>query len=358
MPLLRDEQGTTRSVAALHGTVLAVGAVLAGLLGVALTRRLGRRAVVTAGALLVAAGVLLLVGGPGLPATLAGALLAGTGGSIALTATSPALAEHHGPAGAAALAEGNAVAALVGVAGPLAVGGAVAAGLGWRPAVAVAVPLAVVAAATLRAVPNEPALGRGAPRRPAGAARPPLGVPFWLLTGVLSLGVGVEFATTFWAGDLVADRLEVGPGAAVASVTAFVAGMAVGRFVAGRLALRHAARPLVLGAIGVAVVGWALLWLATGLPVALTGLLVAGLGVALLFPLSLSLLMDASRGRRDTASSVGSVGTGVAIGTAPFVLGALSDAVGPHRGFLLIPVLLAVAAALLVGSGVAGRRRE
>jgi hypothetical protein len=32
---------------------------------------------------------------------------------------------------------------------------------------------------------------------------------------------------------------------------------------------------------------------------------------------------------------------------APFALGALADAVGPHRGFLLVPVLLAAAVAML-----------
>ena len=43
VPLIRAEQGTSRAVAGLHGTSLAVGALLAAALTVPVTRRLGRR---------------------------------------------------------------------------------------------------------------------------------------------------------------------------------------------------------------------------------------------------------------------------------------------------------------------------
>jgi predicted MFS family arabinose efflux permease len=356
VPLLRAEQGTSRTVAALHGTMLAVGAVLAGVLVVALTRRLGRRTVIAAGTATVGVGAALLVSGGGLEVTLPGALLAGTGGSTALNATSPALAEHHGPAGAAAISEGNAAAAAVGVAAPLAVGASVAAGWGWRPGLGVVVVLAAVAAALVHRLPIERALGSGAPRGPRGGGRAPLGGAFWALLGVLSVGVGVEFGTTFWAGDLLQVRLGAAPGQATAAVTGFVAGMAGGRLLAGRLALRVSAPRLVAGALVTAAVGWLLLWTATALVVAVAGLVVCGLGVALLFPLSVAMLIDASRGRGDVASGAGSAAAGCAIGLSPFVLGALADAVGPHRGFLLVPALLAVAAVLLAVSRRAARR--
>ena len=347
MPLLRAEQGTSRAVAGLHGTMLAVGALIAAWVQVTATRRFGRRAVVVGGAVLLVAGVLLLVSGGGVVTTMLGALVAGTGGSSALNAASPALAAHHGEAGAAAISEANAVAAAVGIAAPLAVGAAVAAGLGWRPGIVVAVPLALVSIVWLLRLPPEPALARQAPPEPGGP-RLPLGVPFWALCGVLTLGVGVEFATTFWAGDLLASRLGVAPGTAAAGVTAFVAGMAVGRAVGGSLALRIAAERLITGAILLAVTGWAVLWLAPSVPVALLGLVVAGLGVAVHFPLSISLLMRASDGRSDTAAAFASLGGGLAIGTAPFALGALADAFGTHRGFLLVPVLLLTALGLLL----------
>lgn len=362
VPLLRAEQGTSRSVAALHGTMLALGAVLAGWFGVALTRRFGRRAVISAGALTLALGVLLLVSGGGLEVTLPGALLAGTGGSTALNATSPALADHHGPAGAAAISEANAGAALVGVLAPLALGASVAAGLGWRPAVGVAAALGVAAFLAVRRLPPDPALDRPEPahHRPGPPAppveTPRLGLRFWSLVGVLALGVGVEFSTTFWAGDLLQVRLGAAPGTAAAAVTGFVAGMAVGRLLAGRLALRFSPARLLLAGLVIAGAGWLVLWTAPAVPAAVVGLVVAGGGVALLFPLSVSLVMAASGGRPDLGSAAGSVGAGVAIGSAPFALGALADAVGPHQGFLLVPVLLLSAAALLLTAVGAGRR--
>jgi len=349
VPLLRAEQGTSRSVAALHGTAMAIGAVLAAYLAVTLARRFGRRTVITGGALLLTAGVALLVSGGGLEVTLPGALLAGTGGSTALNATSPALAQHHGPAGAAALSEGNAVAALVGVLAPLALGLSVAAGLGWRPALAVGGVLALGAALSLRRVADVPALGPAARPAPRGS-RAPLGRRFWMLLGVLSIGVGVEFSTTFWAGDLLQARLGASPGVAAGAVTGFVAGMAAGRFAAGRLALRHSPVRLLMVALLTAGAGWLVLWTAPGVPAGVAGLVLSGLGVALLFPLAVSLLMAASGGRPDVASAAGSAGAGVAIGSAPFALGALADAVGPHLGFLLVPALLLVAGVLLIAA--------
>lgn len=349
MPLLRAEQGASRSVAALHGGMLAVGAVVAGYLATTASRRLGRRFVLSGGALVLAIGVVLLVSGGGLEVTLPGALLAGTGGSTALNATSPALADHHGPAGAAAISEANATAALVGILAPLALGASVAAGLGWRPALAVAALLGVVAFLVLRRLPDEPAFGRAsAPPARRGA---PLGRPFWAMLGVLSVGVGIEFSTVFWAGDLLQVRIGASPGVAAGAVTGFVAGMAAGRIAAGRLALRYAPARLLVLALAVAAGGWVALWTASGVLAALVGLFVAGLGMALLFPLSVTLLMEASGGRPDAASGAASAGAGLAIGSAPFALGALADWVGPHRGFLLVPVLLLAAAVLLTASG-------
>ncbi len=354
VPLLRAEQGTSRAVAGLHGTMLAVGAVLAAAGGVAVVRLVGRRVAMSAGAVTCALGVVLLVSGGGVAATLAGALVAGTGGSLALNTSSPVLSDHHGAAGPAAISEANAVAAAVGLVAPLVVGAGVAAGLTWRAGVGVSVPLAVLAVLLLVRAPAAPALDReSAPR--SDEPRRPMGTAFWALWGVLAAGIAVEFATTFWAGELLTSRLGVAPGSAAAAVAAFVAGMALGRAAAGSLALRVPAEHLLVVAIGLALGGWTLLWLAPSPLVAVLGLALQGLGVAVHFPLSIALLLRASGGRPDAAAAWGSLGGGIAIGTAPFALGALADAVGTHRGFLLVPALLVLAAGLLALAVRAGR---
>ena len=137
MPLLREEQGITRTVSGLHSTALAVGAIVSGLVFARLAARAGRGPVLAGGLVGMAAGVLLYVSGDLLGLTLLGALICGTCGSIVVNATTPILSDHHDTAAPAAISEGNALATGTGAVAPLLVGAAVAVGLGWRAGVLV-----------------------------------------------------------------------------------------------------------------------------------------------------------------------------------------------------------------------------
>lgn len=341
VPLLRVEQGTSRAVAGLHGTALALGSVVSAAIAVTAVRRIGRRALLVAGMGCALAGVLLLTSGPGLPWTVLGALVVGVGGSSAFNAVSPVLADHHREAGAAAISEANGAAAGVGVFAPLAVGASVALGLTWRGAVLVTVPLALGAMLAIASAPRSPALvNKPPPRDGADVVLPPR---FWVALGVVTCSVAVEFCLTYWAGDLLRQQTDVSGGVAAALISVVIAGMAVGRLGGGWLTLRVGVERLLLGAFGVAAAGWVIVWQATTVPAAVVGLLVIGLGVSVQFPLSLARLLRASGGRTDAAASWATLGAGVASGGAPFALGALSDVVGPHRGFVLVPALLLVA---------------
>jgi fucose permease len=75
------------------------------------------------------------------------------------------------------------------------------------------------------------------------------------------------------------------------------------------------------------------------------GLFVTGLGVSLHYPLGIARALAASGGRRDQAAARASLGVGLAVGAAPFTLGAVADRVGTHAAFLVVPALLAAAAA-------------
>ena len=75
------------------------------------------------------------------------------------------------------------------------------------------------------------------------------------------------------------------------------------------------------------------------------GLFLAGLGVSLLYPLTLTLGIAASGGRTDAASARAAFGAGIAIALAPFVLGALADQTSLARAYAIVPVLLAAGAA-------------
>jgi MFS family permease len=152
--------------------------------------------------------------------------------------------------------------------------------------------------------------------------------------------------------DLLRNRIGLDAGAATATTSAFLAGMAAGRFTVARLSLRFATLPLFAGCLMLAAAGWTLMW-ATRVPaLALLGLVVAGLGAAGHFPLGSVLLIDASEGEPDRALGWMAVGLGAASGAGPFVLGSIADFGGIHLAFTMVPICLLVAA---LGAAVAAR---
>lgn len=400
VPLLGRELGITKAQAGLHGTALAVGAVLAALAMPRLLPRFGRRTTLVGAGVLIALGTALLVTGPGFVWTLSGVLVMALGANVAISAGQAGLVLHHRGTSSAAVTEANGVGSTVGLLGPLAVGACVAAGWGWRPAVAVtgvlAVATAVVvgflprrgvmahpaedasaapAAAASGAVVAAPAEGAPAgPGRPvvddgqapaapdrdaARAAQPGAArASWWYLVAVVAT-LGVENATTFWSADLITQQTGAPAGIATAATAGLVAGMSVIRFVVGPLSLRIEPATLLACSFLLAIVGWAVLWTATDPAVALTGLVIAGFGYGAQYPLSIALLLSTAGGAADRAQSRATFAGGAAIGVAPFVLGALADEFGAHTAFLLVPVMALVGAfAAFIGPRVArGRAR-
>jgi fucose permease len=127
-------------------------------------------------------------------------------------------------------------------------------------------------------------------------------------------------------------------------------GMTTGRVVGGQLSRRIAPSPLIFGALPVAAIGFVGFWLVDTPVISLGGLFVAGLGLALLFPLTLALALEASRGRTEVASARAVFATGVAVALAPFALGALADRAGLGASYAIVPVLLATGVAMLVAA--------
>jgi len=355
VPLIAREMRVSNAVAGLHGTAIAVGVILAGVMTPRLVTRFGRRTVLIAAGPVVAAGTLILVTGPGIAWTLSGVLVLAAGANAAVGSAQVALVIRHEGRSSASLAEANGVGSSVGLLGPLAVGACVAVGWGWRPAVAVT---GLLALGTTFAISRLPARTVSAPIRATGEVQRARRLPSssWFYLAALVAGAAIENATTFWSADLLIERSGAGPGIATAAVAGLVAGMSVIRFVVGPLSLRIAPAHLLAAAFGVAIIGWAVLWSATTPSVALAGLVLAGFGYGAQYPLSLALLLVAARGATDRAQSRAMLAGGLAIGIGPFVLGALADAVGTHKAFVLVPVLAVIgAAAALAGPGSVSR---
>jgi len=380
--LLRDEEHVRDTVAGLHGTAYAAGVIVVGLVGARILDAIGRGPALWLflGTLCVSIAIYASV--PVLPVTLVGALLCGASASGVTITVGAALVERHGPAGPAAVTEANALAAAAGLIGPLLVGASVHLGFGWRPAVLLLV-VVIVALFLLRRlfgardtsvvtraepgpvratepVPPQRGVHASAPMGPA--PRRPLGRQFWLGWSVIVLCVGVEFSMTLWSAQLLRDRSDAGKALAATGVTAIVGGMCVGRVLGSRLARRYRPDGLLFAAFALTALGFAMFWVATMPLIAFTGLAITGLGMAVHYPLSLSRTIGAAAGQADRASAMATLGTGIAIGVAPFLLGFLSDTITVRYAFLLVPVFLVLATVALIaartGARTPGRAEE
>ncbi|GAA3712275.1 MFS transporter [Nonomuraea antimicrobica] len=350
LPLLRADQRTSATVAGLHGTSMALGTIVAGLLLPLLTRRLGRRATCWIGLAGMNAGVLMILITDALPMTLLGYGVSGGFGSIMLYTCMATLSDHHGPAGPAAISEANAVGVVVGMAMTFGLSVVAQTALGWRVALlATPITSVLLALAMGRVWPDRRAAG-------AGGSAPPAERPGWRfhLAGlVLFCCVALEFTFNLWAADLFASRTGLSAATAATGLTAFVAGMAAGRFAGAQLALRLPGTPLFAGALAVTAAGWLLFWLSTQPLLSYAGLVVCGLGVSLHFPLALAALITGSGGRADLAAAASPIWAGSAMAAGPLALGTLADGFGTWTAFLMVPVLIGLA---LAGVLTAGRR--
>ena len=115
--------------------------------------------------------------------------------------------------------------------------------------------------------------------------------------------------------------------------------MAVGRLVSAA-ADRHASpRRLAAAAALLIVGGFAGFSAATTVGAAFAWLVVAGLGVAPLYPQTLTQLIGAAS-TPDAGSRWGAVASGTAITVSPQILGRVADGVGLRWAYVLVPVLV------------------
>ena len=343
--LLRDEQGTTRSVAALHGTTLAIGGLIGALLTAPAVARWGRGHVMRVSALCAAASVLIYTWPGAVPAvSMSGAALASFFGTFLLISINAFLLDYQGSAGPPALTEANALASLAGLLGPLAIGIGAATVLGWRWGMWIVV-VALLAVELWRGRDVAVFGTRGLARHEAEGGR--FGARVYWSLGAIMCFLGAEFCLTFWGADLLRVRCGFGPAAAAASLATITGGMLVGRLYGARLAQHMPTERLLKLSIVFALGAFALSWLFTLWPVVLLGLLLTGVGIGVHWPLGVARVVRSSGGMTDRASASASIAGSIAIAVAPFALGVLSDTVGFHLAFLLVPLFLGTALVIL-----------
>jgi MFS family permease len=274
--------------------------------------------------------------------TLAGSVVLGLAGALLVVLVQSTLADRHGRLGAAALLEANALATGLGAVAPFAVALAILAGSSWRAVFAGVAILALPAVAFAYRAVEFPA-----PRPLPEALDGRLPGGYWAHWAALLLFIATEFCVAFWSTDYLESEHGLRPSAAAASASLFLVGMTAGRVLGGRLARRIAGSTLLAAALVVASAGFACFWLLPPAAGAVVALAVTGAGVALLYPVTLALALDASGGRTDAASARAAFAAGFAMALAPFALGALADASGLRAAYAIVPALLAAGAATL-----------
>jgi fucose permease len=348
LPTLRRQLDVSRGVVSLHTTLVAVGAIAVGIAGDRVILRIGRRAGFWIAAVGVSVGAAALALGGRLAITFPAAAVFGVSGALLVVIIQATLADRHGVLAPVAIVESNALAAAVGAAAPIAVALAILAGGDWRTVFVLTSLLAVPAlAAAYRSVcfPAAPELPHG--------QEPSLPRAYWLYWIALLLFVAFEFCIVLWSTDYLESERGLGASAAAAAAGLFLVGMTVGRVGGGWLAKRVASEKLLVAALALASAAFLAFWLVPSGVAAAAALVVTGIGVALLYPLTLALAIGAAGGRTDAASARAGFAAGIAIAVAPFALGALADAAGLRAAYAIVPVL-----ALLGAVALAGARRE
>jgi predicted MFS family arabinose efflux permease len=174
-----------------------------------------------------------------------------------------------------------------------------------------------------------------------------LSIAFWITWAGFVATIGTEFATAFWAADLVRDRTGATAAISTIAIIALGLGMAIGRFFGGRLMHRFAADTQLLIVLGLQAAGFFGLWFSHQLAISIAMLLVNGLGISMQFALTSLRMINQSDNRPELAIGNSSLAAGLAIAGAPFLLGVLGDNYGISRAYLMVPVLIFIAAAIV-----------
>lgn len=342
-PLLREDQGTSLTVAGLHGTAMGLASIIAGALNPYLVHKFGRNRASWLGLGLFAAGIVMFVYCPPVQLTLLATLLGGIGTSTVINNMVTSISQHYKEDAAIALPQSNSIGSAGYVTGTLFVGTLAGTSISWRYGLLLAAPLSLI----LYLVGREKGAEEHIPDV-EGPQRGKLSPQFWWAWIGFVACISSEFATTFWAAALLRDR--VGSTAAISTVciVALGAGMGIGRWFGGpalkRFKLDHQLQIL----ISMQFIGFGSFWLSRSLAVSLFSLFIVGLGISMQFALASIRLIGLSDNRPDLAIGKSSLAAGIAIGGAPFLLGVLGDSFGISRAYIMVPVLIAIAMVIVV----------
>lgn len=321
------------------GSTYGVGLIVAAVAGRWLLKR-GPRPALIGCAISFLVGTLLVALPASLPLIFTGTLIQSIAASVLILLAPVILATDID----IRLTRGNAIASLVGITASPLIGAIAGTGVSGRLGLLVIVPMLLwllwMGLASPATHADAAPAATDAPE-PVDRARPATVARRWF---AIVMAVSVEFCYVVWGVTrLQATGLDTST-AAILGI-AFSVGMTTGRF-AGPWVIRRL--PAVPFGASVAIVGTLLVSLTNTWPTVAAGLVIAGLGVATMYPVTLSRLMGVPGLSPAHGASLGAFASGTAIVAAPIALAALAGVVDVRLAFL-IPIPLLVTLVLLHG---------
>jgi fucose permease len=167
--------------------------------------------------------------------------------------------------------------------------------------------------------------------------------------------VALEFSLTFWLASYLTDDLALARGLAVTMVGLLYAANLAGRLLASRLVRRLSAERVLAAALALGLAGLPVLIAAHGAAAAAAGLVLVGMAIGAMFPLTTSLHVGASA--RNADGAVGEVLAAAAIGQVlgPVTVAAVAQASDLRAGLAILPAVVLAAGAALRAHAVAPR---
>ena len=337
--LLRADQGTSLTIAGLHGTAMGVASIFAGWANPRIAHRYGRSRASWIGLSIFITGLTLFVISAPIYITIPATLITGFGTSLVINTMLTKMSSHYGKSAEVAIPQANGIASVGFVIGTALIGTiAIAFPSLWRLGLLLAIPVALILFLTGREkdeddhVPDE--------EGPQGGK---LSRNFWIAWVGFVACISSEFATSFWAAALLKERVGSTAAISTVAIVALGTGMGIGRWYGGLVLKNLKLDTQLLSVIAMQFLGFLGFWLSHNMFISLLCLFAVGLGISMQFALSSIRLIGLSDGRPDLAIGRASLAAGIAIAGAPFLLGLLGDNFGISRAYIMVFVLIAIA---------------
>jgi predicted MFS family arabinose efflux permease len=332
--LLRDEQGTSLTVAGLHGTMMGLAAIIAGLIHPHLNHKYGRRNTSWLGLAIFTIGLPFFALGPSINFTLPAVLFSCVGFNFVILNMVTLLSHHYPQTPDLAVSQSNGINAVGFVIGTVLVGTLASLGLSWRIGLLLCIP----AAFALYYYGKDKIIDNHVADAPKQSGK--LGFHFWIAWFGFFTTISSEFATSFWSAALLSNRTGASAAFSTLCVAALGTGFGIGRWFIPIWMRKTSLDVRLKTILSIQLISFMLYWLSHNLVFSLIMLLFVGIGISGQFPMTMVRILKLSGNKPDLAMGKSAYAAGLAIALAPFMLGFLGDRIGISKAYLMVPLLI------------------